>query len=221
MSEEECRVPQEFRVKYDPEAWEKHAPGYAELLNTRDEPRHYGLLLNTIAENYVPGMRMLEVGCAGGSDYRFLNCRKFIEDYTGVDITPSYIQEARGLYPEATWIIGDARDLPFKDKWFDITMCFLMLLHLDKEGVRAALNEMCRVTKSLVFVHTFAASKRYDGTDIQHHLYCYNVIALDELKVDGWETIQSLDGDAPRVTKQSNLAHIPEDVFYEFMLRRI
>jgi SAM-dependent methyltransferase len=152
---------------YDPNAWENTAPEYANYLLGKTERPHYAYIYEKMALEYKPGMKVLEVGCAGGHDYEHLCGHAPIDDFTGVDITKSYIEVAKKNHPEAKWVNADARELPFEDKRFDITFCLLMLLHLDRAGVINAVQEMARVTKSLIFIHTYAAEKRYDSIRLE------------------------------------------------------
>ena len=149
--------------RYQSDTWEKTAPEYARELFGRTEPPLYNYMFDSIASAYQPGMKILEVGCAGGHNFRYLSQRKPIENYTGLDVTKSYLKVAKSEFPMNKWVHGDARSLPFEDKEFDITFCVLMLLHLDEAGAKRALEEMCRVTKSLVFVHTYVAEQRYNS----------------------------------------------------------
>lgn len=212
---------------YDPGAWERNTPKYAHQIIDREEPAGYAFILDCIAQTYEPGMKVLEVGCAGGHDYRYLDQRKHIEptDYTGLDITPSYLELAKQRFPGCRWVQGDARKLPFEDKEFDMTVNLLMLLHLDQEGARQALMEMCRVTKSKVFLFTYVSSRRYDArTTVGKANFLYNVMAKDELNVPGWTAghLCPEDGHPRVVAHNGTLRYMPFDlnIFTEFMLER-
>lgn len=230
---------------YEPTAWEKNSPNYANDLYDKSEPVLYPFILDSIASAYQPGMKLLEVGCAGGHNLTRLLRRKPIDDYTGLDITESYLEVARKKHPTVNWVQGDARELPFKDKQFDVTFCLLMLLHLDEAGARKAVDELCRVTKDLVFIHTYCAKQRYDSLrfETDHggvvqvsptlgtvsvsnmRTFLYNVMALDELKVPGWKAdfLYPFGDKEVGVVKHTDyLGFIPEDVdiFYEFVLKR-
>lgn len=234
--------------EYNPETWNTNGTGYAEYLHEQPEPKLYPFILDSIASAYEPGMKILEVGCAGGHNLKRLLNRKPIDDYTGLDVTEAYLEVARKKQPllNCRWVQGDARSLPFEDKEFDITFCLLMLLHLDEEGARKAVQEMCRVTKKAVFIHTYLAFQRFDSIRFETlkggvvqvsptlgtvavsdgmHSFLYNVMASDELVVPGWKT-ELLhpfgDGRVGVVEHKGVLAYIPNevDIYYEVVLKR-
>ena len=68
-------------------------------------------------------MRMedtLDVGTGTGAGARAIRERFPTSDVIGVDVSPAMIAEARKLFPEATFVEGDASDLPFDDESFDL-----------------------------------------------------------------------------------------------------
>jgi len=183
---------EECKVVYDAEGWQKQASDYAKELYNDPESHHYMKMLDWVAEEYQPGNRILEVGCAGGHNYKRLLERKHIDDYTGIDITKAYIDLARKKFPECRWDQGDARALPYKDKEFDITFCFQVLLHLDEEGATKALLEMARVTKDMIFILTPTATERHNGVAInpfKGSVFLYNILGMNELKIPGWRPL--------------------------------
>jgi ubiquinone/menaquinone biosynthesis C-methylase UbiE len=60
--------------------------------------------LNWIADNDV---KLLEVGCASGGFYNSLRHLRSNLRYTGIDITPSFIEYAKSKYPEADFSVAD------------------------------------------------------------------------------------------------------------------
>jgi SAM-dependent methyltransferase len=210
----------EMKLPYDPEGWEKNAPEYAKQILDRPESPYNTIIFDSIAEMYEPGMKVLEVGCAGGHDYRYLSQRKLIDDYTGLDITEGYIELARQTFPMVKWVQGDARNLPFEYKQFDITFNLLMLLHLDKEGAQKALSEMCRVTKKAVFIYTYTSPIRYDcWTKVKETRFLFNVLAREELDIPGWEAERLTEKPTPHLAV---LRYMPIDmvIHSEYVLRR-
>jgi cyclopropane fatty-acyl-phospholipid synthase-like methyltransferase len=68
-----------------------------------------------------PGMKVLDVPCGNGRLAVALQARGF--HITGVDISEGYIAEARAKAPEAEWILGDMRELPWTSE-FDAAFCW-------------------------------------------------------------------------------------------------
>ena len=85
--------------------------------------------------------RALEVGCGTGAILNEAN----IKSLHGLDIQPSSLIEARIHAPAASLTCGDALNLPYQEKTFDITYCHFLLLWVSDP--LAALIEMKRVTR--------------------------------------------------------------------------
>lgn len=63
------------------------------------------------------GKKTLDAGCGYG------RASEWVEDYTGVDISPDLLAVARKSYPQKTFMEADLSALPFKDKEFDVAFC--------------------------------------------------------------------------------------------------
>ena len=70
----------------------------------------------------VPGPveRALDVGTGTGAGVRAIRQRFPTADVVGVDVSTAMLAEARRLLPEATFVEGDAAELPFADESFDL-----------------------------------------------------------------------------------------------------
>jgi SAM-dependent methyltransferase len=71
------------------------------------EALHASILKSTVSG------RVLDAGCGYG------RISGLIDDYTGVDFSPDFIEWAKELNPGKTFMVADLKDLPFKDKEFD------------------------------------------------------------------------------------------------------
>lgn len=99
-----------------------------------------------------PHYRLLEIGCASGYYYEVLEyLLKVRLDYTGVDISPSMINLARSLYPNADFRVSRGNCLPFSDREFDTVISGFVLLHVVDYAENIA--ETCRVCDSRIVVH--------------------------------------------------------------------
>ena len=58
--------------------------------------------------------KVLDVGCGYG---RIIDLLPKDIDYTGIDISPDFIAEARKRYPNHKFILGDIRKIDFEDKF--------------------------------------------------------------------------------------------------------
>jgi ubiquinone/menaquinone biosynthesis C-methylase UbiE len=62
----------------------------------------------------------LDVGTGTGAGVRAIRQRFPTADVVGVDVSTAMLEEARRFVPEATFVEGDAAELPFADESFDL-----------------------------------------------------------------------------------------------------
>lgn len=70
-----------------------------------------------IKEHVKDTDKVLDAGCAYGRMSEIIP-----GDYTGIDFSPDFIEEAKKLYPNKNFLVADLKNLPFKDKEFDIAV---------------------------------------------------------------------------------------------------
>jgi ubiquinone/menaquinone biosynthesis C-methylase UbiE len=82
----------------------------------------------------IPGPvgRALDVGTGTGAGARMIHARFPDAQVVGVDLAPQMLAEARRLVPEASFVEGDASDLPFDDVSFDLVAHQNMIPFLDE-----------------------------------------------------------------------------------------
>ena len=98
------------------------------------------------------GMTAVDVGCGLGY-LGYTYWPYFGEDghYIGVDVSSNLVKDATeaakewAVGGEASFVAGDAYNLPFPDDSADLVMCQVVLMHLEKPEL--ALAEMVRVAK--------------------------------------------------------------------------
>ncbi|MDA2909535.1 class I SAM-dependent methyltransferase [Nitrospiraceae bacterium AH_259_D15_M11_P09] len=77
-----------------------------------------------------PGMRVLDIGCAGGGLYAALRQLTSDVNYVGVDIAPKLIEQAQRRFPDAQFMTLDATEpLPFAPDSFDLILMLGVALH--------------------------------------------------------------------------------------------
>ncbi len=92
---------------------------------------------------YLPGKRMLDVGCAWGRYVQY-----FLDaglEYTGIDISSRVLEEARVRFPKLAFELMSFRQLDFPDSTFDGIWCCCSLSYEPKHNVESVLKEMLRV----------------------------------------------------------------------------
>jgi ubiquinone/menaquinone biosynthesis C-methylase UbiE len=88
---------------------------------------------------------VLEVGCGTGPVCRFLATLPEVASVTGVDPSPLFLDRARALAEDVTFVVGDARALAFPDAAFDTVVFHTSLCHVP--DAEQALAEACRVLR--------------------------------------------------------------------------
>jgi len=95
--------------------------------------------------------RILEAGCGRGQNVAALDYRGF--DIVGLDFSKHVIEEIKDFRPDLDVVVGDLRELPFKDNEFSVYLSFGVIEHFDDpKDVEIILNEAKRVTSRLVYV---------------------------------------------------------------------
>ena len=84
---------------------------------------------------------VLDLGCGTGV---FAPCFA-VDDYLGVDLSPTYIEAAARKHPAHRFAVMDARQLPLPDHSFDRAFISGMLHHLSDEDCATVLSEIERV----------------------------------------------------------------------------
>jgi ubiquinone/menaquinone biosynthesis C-methylase UbiE len=113
-------------------------------------------LLGVIAS--LPAARTLDVACGTGFLTRHLH-----GDVVGLDQSPRMLEEARRKAPDATFVQGDALELPFEDGSFDRLFTSFFYGHLEGDDQRRFISECRRVANELVFVDASRERSDVDG----------------------------------------------------------
>ncbi len=114
----------------------KHRPGW----NAARE-----LLEGRIAD--LPPKRTLDVACGTG----FMT-RRLRGEITGLDQSDAMLEVAREQVPDASFVQGDALDLPFEDGSFERIFASYFYCHLEQDDRVRFLAETRRVAPELVVV---------------------------------------------------------------------
>jgi malonyl-CoA O-methyltransferase len=100
----------------------------------------------------LQGQTVLDAGCGSGR-YILHALRRGATRVTGVDLSPEMLQRAGAELSalslnadaEVALVQGSLTALPVPDAWADLTVCGLVVGHL--EHLKQALTELCRVTR--------------------------------------------------------------------------
>jgi len=128
--------------------------------HTRSSPREvneFWLPAVGLDAGVTSSSRLLDVGCGTGrlAVPLSLRCR-----VVGVDVSREMIGVARAKGSPATFILGEAGRLPFRDRTFDTALA-VMVLHLVQD-VRVAIHELARVAgRAVIATIDMAARKKH------------------------------------------------------------
>ena len=90
--------------------------------------------------------RVLEVGCGEGIVLATLAARLPGTRFDGLELDETSLAQARARCPDARLVRGDACELPFEARSFDLVVCLEVLEHLPEPA--RALRELRRVARA-------------------------------------------------------------------------
>ena len=108
----------------------------------------------------LDGAKILDVGCGLGAFWGYLKKNKIKADYTGVDLFPNVIAEARKIYPEAAFENRVLTARPFRSGAFDYTFLsgvFNVKIGDNWKYMRAILASVLRQTRKAVAFNALSA----------------------------------------------------------------
>lgn len=132
----------------------------------------------------APRLTVLEPACGSANDYRFLHSygiTRFL-DYTGLDLCPANIQNARALFSDAHFEIGNVFELDVADNAFELCFVHDLFEHLSIEGLQVALKELCRVTRRAICANFFQMDEIPEHTLRPVDEYYWNLLSMDQIK---------------------------------------
>jgi ubiquinone/menaquinone biosynthesis C-methylase UbiE len=99
--------------------------------------------------------KVIDVGCGMGNFTLELAHRECISSVVGMDLikdTFSIATENYHLFSDVTFIEGDIRKIPFKNRSFDVTFCLNVLHHIHANDFSKTLHELCRITSKYLLI---------------------------------------------------------------------
>jgi SAM-dependent methyltransferase len=127
---------------------------------------------------------VLEPACGSANDYRFIKSFGIARllDYTGFDLCEKNIRNARQMFPDACFEVGNVLEIGAEDGAFDYCFVHDLFEHLSVEAMEAAMAEICRVTRKDICAGFF---NMHDG---ERHIvravgdYHWNNLSMAETK---------------------------------------
>lgn len=123
---------------------------------------HYRAMLDI---GNLSDTKILDYGCGAGGLYGFLRQAGIPVDYTGYDINPKLIEQARRKYPEACFDVFDIEEQELAEEFDFILLCGVFNLRVQgiEETVCSVLRKLFpRCRKGLAFNALSARNPRKD-----------------------------------------------------------
>jgi pseudaminic acid biosynthesis-associated methylase len=107
----------------------------------------------------IPVRNSLEVGCNVGANLAWIAPRLGARATYGVDINEKAIEEVRRRIPGVSVLWAPARELPFRDRWFDLTYTTGVLIHQPPEVLPIVMSEIVRCSRRYVLCGEYHADE--------------------------------------------------------------
>ncbi|MEQ8507678.1 MAG: class I SAM-dependent methyltransferase [Rhodospirillaceae bacterium] len=126
---------------------------------------------------------VLDVGCAKGFMlHDFCEIIPGIKVH-GVDVSEYAIENTiEDMRPFTQ--VGDARELPFEDNAFDVTICINTVHNLERDECAKALQEIERVSR----IGSYITVDAYRDDEEKERMYLWNLTAKTIMHVDEWKS---------------------------------
>jgi len=154
------------------------------ILNNPDELYRFQKIIDLIPED---AKTILDIGCGPGVFLHLLKKNRNIKEL-GIEISDNKIAYANNVL-QVKVQKGDAAELPFPDKAFDVVTALEVLEHLPCGTYERALTEMARVANTTIIISVpynetrFFMTCPYCGTKFNpsYHLRSFNEIKLNDI----------------------------------------
>ncbi len=123
--------------------------GNAYLDRNRTAGENRGPFWQKVMSHYQP-LRVLEVGCNVGANLRWITSLVSAQHVYGVDINLSSLEELQGRLPGVNTVWSPARNLPFRDRCFDLVFTVGVLIHQPAEMLPLVMGEIVRCSRRFV-----------------------------------------------------------------------
>ncbi len=94
--------------------------------------------------------RVLEVGCNLGANLLWFVDRIPEHNLFGIDVNSSALDTLRESYPRIQTLNATARELPFRDGWFDLVFTQGVLIHQPESTLHDVMSEIVRCSNKYV-----------------------------------------------------------------------
>lgn len=130
----------------------------------------------TLAGRTAGPLSVLELACGSANDYRAFADFGLapLLSYTGIDLNPKNIANARRRFPNVTFEIGNAMDVQRPDASVDVVIASDLFEHLPLDGATTVLGEATRLARHEVILSFFNMAEIPDHDDQRVAAYHWN-----------------------------------------------
>jgi pseudaminic acid biosynthesis-associated methylase len=104
-----------------------------------------------------PVERVLEVGCNVGANLQWLAGTLPAGAVYGIDVNERALERLRATLPQVNALWSVARELPFRDRWFDLVFSAGVLIHQPPETLPLVMAEIVRCSRRYVLCAEYHA----------------------------------------------------------------
>ncbi len=102
---------------------------------------------------------ILEVGCNQGGNLRWIARNMPVKNIYGVDINESALGVLKKALPSVNALWSEARELPFRDDYFEIVFTAGVLIHQPASSLRRVMGEVVRCSRRKVLCLEYFSKK--------------------------------------------------------------
>jgi pseudaminic acid biosynthesis-associated methylase len=106
-----------------------------------------------------PIASVLEVGCNVGANLQWIAKHVDSAHIYGVDVNAGALDRLHQRLPAINAIRSIGRELPFRDRWFDLVFTSGVLIHQPDSTLPLVMSEVVRVSRKLVLALEYAAEE--------------------------------------------------------------
>lgn len=102
---------------------------------------------------------VLEVGCNIGTNLRWIAALRPPQQVYGVDINLKALNELRRTLSDVNAMWSPGRELPFRDRWFDLVFTMGVLIHQPESTLSLVMAEIVRCSRRYVLCGEYFAEQ--------------------------------------------------------------
>lgn len=113
-----------------------------------------------------PSRRVLEVGCANGANLHQMARLLPAQNLWGADLNLQALEGMRATVPGVNGAYSVARELPFRDRYFDLVFTVGLLIHQPDSTLPVVMSEIVRCSNRWIMCGEYQAD---EITDVKYH----------------------------------------------------